>query len=111
MKPHQFLLAAALVIYALQPIVFSQTEGRPRMHSAGSEPDLKLPNGKSQQEEILKADHQKSLKDAAQLLELAEQLKIDLEKSEGRVLSVSTLKKTEEIEKLAKRIRSRLRRF
>lgn len=73
--------------------------------------DVKLPSGKSQAEEILKADHEKTLKDAAQLLKLAEELKGDLEKNDRHVLSISTLKKTEEIEKLAKRIRSRLRRF
>ncbi|HWB96697.1 MAG TPA: hypothetical protein VG672_08350 [Bryobacteraceae bacterium] len=73
--------------------------------------DVKLPSGKSQQEEILKADHARDLKDAAQLVELAEQLKQELEKNDRHVLSVSSLKKTEEIEKIAKRIRSRLRRF
>ena len=69
-----------------------------------------LPNGKSQQEEILKAEHEQNLKDAAQLVEMAGQLKEDLEKNDRHVLSVSTLKKTDEIEKLVKRIRSRLRR-
>lgn len=73
--------------------------------------DGHLPNGKSQQEEILKADHERDLKDATQLIELSEQLKQELEKNDRHVLSVSSLKKTEEIEKLAKRIRSRLRRF
>ena len=70
----------------------------------------RLPNGKTQQEEILKADHERDLKDAAQLIELAEGLKEELEKNDQHVLSLSSLKKTEEIEKLAKRIRSRLRR-
>ncbi|HKW97152.1 MAG TPA: hypothetical protein VJN43_05420 [Bryobacteraceae bacterium] len=73
--------------------------------------DVRLPNGKLQQEEILKADHEKSLKDAAQLIDLAEGLKAELEKNDTQVLSVSSLKKTEEIEKIAKRIRSRLKRF
>lgn len=73
--------------------------------------DGKLPNGKSQQEAILKADYEKSIKDAAQLIDLAESLKIDLEKNDAHVLSVASLKKTEEIEKIAKRIRSRLKRF
>ncbi len=63
------------------------------------------------QEEILKADFEKTLKDASELLDLAEQLKEELEKNDRHVLSVSTLKKTEEIEKLSKRIRSRLRRY
>lgn len=73
--------------------------------------DLKLPNGKSQMEEILKADHRQSLRDAATLVELAEALQKELEKNEHRVLSVSSIRKTEEIEKLAKKIRSRLRRY
>lgn len=73
--------------------------------------DVKLPNGKSQQEEILKADHQKTLRDSAALLELVESLKKELEKNEHHVLSISSIRKTEEIEKLAKRIRSRLRRY
>ena len=41
-----------------------------------------MPNGKSQKEEILKAEHQQNLKDAAELANLAEQLKADLEKNE-----------------------------
>lgn len=60
---------------------------------------------------MLKADHEKSIRDAAQLIELSEGLKQDLEKNDRHVLSIASLKKTEEIEKLAKRIRSRMRRY
>jgi len=73
--------------------------------------DVRLPNGKMQQDEILKADHERSIKDAAQLIELAEGLKRDLEKNETHVLSISSIKKTEDIEKIARRIRSRIKRF
>ena len=76
-----------------------------------TEPDFKLPSGKSQREEILRADHEKSLEDAAELMKLTEELKIELEKNERHVLAVSTLKKLETIEKLTRRIRSRLKRF
>ena len=69
----------------------------------------KLPNGKSQKEEILKAEYRQNLKDAAALADLAEQLKADLEKNDRYVLSMATLKKTDDIEKLARKIRSRLR--
>jgi hypothetical protein len=68
-----------------------------------------LPNGKSQREEILKSEHEQNLKDAAQLADLAQQLREDLEKNDRYVLSIATLKKTDEIEKLVKKIRSRLR--
>jgi len=70
----------------------------------------RLPDGRSQTEAILKADHEKMLKDAAELLRLAEDLKMELEKNDRHVVSVGMLKKTEEIEKLAKRIRNRLTR-
>ena len=101
-----FRQCAFLILLAAQA---SPQADRPRPDQA--EHDMRLPNGKSQREEILKADHQKSLQEAAQLVDLAESLKQDLEKNDRHVLSISSLKKTEEIEKLAKRIRSRLRRF
>jgi hypothetical protein len=72
---------------------------------------VRLPSGKNQTEEILKAEHEKSLKDVAEIIRLGEQLKADLEKNEHHILSVNALKKTEEIEKLAKHIRERIRRY
>ena len=96
-------LLAPLLALALQP----PRRDSPEPVTPGPT-DTRLPNGKSQQEEILKADYEKSIKDAAALIELAEQLKADLEKNDRHVLSISTLKKTEEIEKLAKKIRTRL---
>lgn len=73
--------------------------------------ETRLPDGKSQREAMLKAEHEKSLRDSAELLELAEELQEELEKNDRHIVSVSSLKKTEQIEKLAKRIRSRLKRF
>ena len=76
----------------------------------GEEPeDVRLPNGKLQRDEILKADFQKSLEDARALSKLADELKVALEKNDRYVLSIGTLKKTEEIERLARRIRDRLK--
>ena len=66
---------------------------------------------RKQIEEILKSDREKSIEDAAQMMKLSEELKAELEKNDKSVLSVSALRKAEEIEKLAKRIRGRLRRF
>ena len=71
--------------------------------------DVKLPNGKSQRDEILKAEHEENLKDAARLVELSQNLKADLEKSDTFVLSMGTIKKTDDIEKLVRKIRSRMR--
>ncbi len=101
---------AAAVLMLLAPLFSPAQKREPRFPDQGK-PDTRLPNGKLQQDEILKADHEKSVKDAAQLIELSESLKKDLEKDDSHVLSIGSLKKTEEIEKIAKRIRSRLKRF
>jgi hypothetical protein len=70
---------------------------------------VRLPSGKMQTDEILKAEHEQNIKDAARLTELAQQLQQDLEKNDYTVLSMSAMRKTEDIEKLAKKIRSRMR--
>ena len=101
--------AAVLILLAgVSVFAFQQGGGRGR-GGRGEEDDVLLPNGKSQKDEILKSEHLQNLKDAAELADLADQLKVDLEKNDRYVLSMATLKKTDDIEKLAKRIRSRLR--
>ena len=72
--------------------------------------DVMLPGGKSQKREILKADFEKSKNEAAELLDLAEQLKADLDKDDMYVFNLRTLKKAEEVEKLARRIKERMKR-
>jgi hypothetical protein len=95
--------------FALAIAIFAQTQIPPPHPRLGESEDIKLPSGKSQRDEILKAEHQKSLDDARELSKLADELKLDLEKNDRYVLSISTLKKTEEIEKLARKIRDRLK--
>jgi hypothetical protein len=100
-----FILAAALTLLAQQS---------PHDHTLPppeTPDDVRLPNGKLQREEILKSDYQKTLEDARALSKLADELKTDLEKSDYNVLSIGTLKKTDDIDRLAKRIHDRLRRF
>jgi len=71
--------------------------------------DVQLPSGKSQRDEILKAEREQNIKDAAQLVDLAQQLQVELEKNDRFVFSIATMKKTDDIEKLARKIRSRMR--
>jgi hypothetical protein len=87
-------------------LAFGQAGGTANPHG-----DIQLPNGKSQRAEILKAEREQNIKEAAQIVELAKDLQQELEKNESYVLSMASLKKTDEIEKLAKRIRGRLRHF
>ena len=105
--PFTLVLACALVLPAQIPPASQQPH--PGEVEPPAEEDVRLPNGKLQRDEILKAEYQKSLDDARQLSKLADDLKLDLEKNDRYVLSIATLKKTEEIEKLAKRIHDRLK--
>ena len=71
-------------------------------------PEIKIPDGKSQRDGMLKAEMTENRKEAAQLAELAQQLQSDLDKNSQYVFSLADLKKADEIEKLAHRIRTRM---
>ena len=106
----QFLrVAMALSLLAAGWVALGQSRGGG--NPVGPPGDVQLPNGKSQREEILKAERQQNIKEAAQIVDLAKELQQELEKNESYVLSMASLKKTDEIEKLAKRIRGRLRHY
>ena len=74
------------------------------------ETDVKLPNGKSQKDEIIRADYERNLRDAGDMARLAGEIKDDLEKGDRYLVSLKTLKKLDDVEKLTKDIRQRLRR-
>jgi hypothetical protein len=105
-------LTCRIVLLLCLALTVTAQQGPPERSLPPEPPeDVRLPNGKLQREEILKADYQKTLKDVRALSKLADELKVDLEKSDYNVLSVGTLKKTDDINRLAKRIHDRLRRF
>ncbi len=100
-------LAPAAVIARLLPAQNSQ-----QLPPNDSQPEeVRLPNGKKQQDEILKAEYEQNLRDAQDLVGLARSFEEDLEKDDRFVLSLSSLKKLDDMEKLTKRIRGRLKRF
>jgi hypothetical protein len=102
------ILTVALLLPAQQAQLPAQQRGA--IPDAAPE-EVRLPSGKLQREEILKYDYKKSLDDARALSKLADELKLDMEKNDYNVLSLATLKKVDEIDKLAKRIHDRLKRF
>jgi hypothetical protein len=72
--------------------------------------EVRLPNGKKQIDELLKSDRDKSIEDVKQLIAAAELLQKDLEQKDSQqLLNLNDIHRTEEIEKLAKRIRGRMR--
>jgi len=92
-------------------LIFAALLAWPQVRNRDPEEPIRLPDGRSQQEAILKEDHKRSLKDAEELARLSADLRAELEKNDRHVLALSTLKKLDEIEKIAKRIRSRYKRF
>ena len=96
--PACFLLLA-LVLLAQEP--------KPRIDDPST---VRLPDGKLQSEEILKAEHKRSIKDAGELVRLSQEVRRELEEHEHHVLSLGLLKKLDEIEKLSKKLRTRLKR-
>lgn len=72
--------------------------------------DVRLPNGKKQRDAILKADYEENVKDAQALVARSRQFQEELEKSDQYVLSLGLLKELDDIEKIVRRIRGRMRR-
>jgi hypothetical protein len=107
MKVRIAVMAMAVVIGG-----WADGQGRSQQRQDPSEDksDVRLPSGRKQADEIIRSEHQKNVEDAAELLKLTEDLKAELEKNDAFVLSLGAIKKTEDIEKVAKRIRARLKR-
>ena len=103
------LRRSALSLCLLPLSALGQADAEKDSRRSSEVGDIQLPNGKSQRDEILKAEHEQNLKDAARLADLADELRQTLEKEDRFVLSLNTIKKTEEIERLARKIRTRIR--
>jgi hypothetical protein len=95
------LAAGVLSAYQAGQTVVPPTE-------AGAD-NYHLPNGKLQRDVILKDDYDHNVRDARDLIDLTKSFELDLEKSDAYVLSLDLLKKLDEIEKITKRIRGRMR--
>jgi hypothetical protein len=64
--------------------------------------------GKTQKDAIAQSEHEKALKDAEELASLSNELRDDIKQIGNFAVPVPALKKTREIEKLARRLRSHL---
>jgi hypothetical protein len=79
----------------------------PRRRNNGDPEDPNPPGAPGAAKKAILEEHQKNIKkDIEKLFDLAQELKTEVDKTDATaVLSVAMLKKTEEIEKLAKQIR------
>jgi hypothetical protein len=67
--------------------------------------DTSQPISDKQKQRIVHANFEKSKSDAAALAAMAKELREELDKSNGSVLSLEVINRAEKIEKLAKKIR------
>ncbi len=83
----------------------------PSLGGQEKEAEPRMPDGSSRRLKILKSDAKKSKEDIEKLLALAHELRTAIERNEHHAVDLGALRKTEEIEKLAKRIRGRMKRM
>ena len=82
----------------------------PPRRTMDREPSFRLPpNRPSLSREMLRESFEKTQADTAHLYELATELKEEMEDATEDVLSVTVMKKAEEIEKLAEDIKNRMK--
>ncbi len=102
--------ALFLLVFAAS-LAFGQAFPRPTTEGGQPDQTLRGPDGKDRTQELLKADHKANLKDLETIRQLSGEIQSELEKHDRHVLSVGAIKKLNEMEKLTKRIRGRMRRF
>lgn len=97
------LLCVAIPCVAQLP---APTQGPPQR---GSDQEEKM--RREQEKRMNKQRHDDLKKDTDKLLDLATQLKDYVDKSNENVLSVDVVKKAEEIEKLARKVKDRMKAY
>ncbi len=76
--------------------------------AASAQRDTRLPNGKSRSMAIVKQDLEKSKRDIAKVVKLAEELQKEFEAGNEFVVNVQTVRNAEKIERLGRKIKNRL---
>lgn len=72
------------------------------------EKDDRLPNGKSRSILLAEEQHKRAIEEADELVKMAQDLRKQLGEASKYVVPLSAIRKTEDIEKLARKIRGRL---
>ena len=74
-------------------------------------PEALPPSSKSRTLAILQRDYERSKKDVAEIIKLAQELQAEIQRNEEFVVDVDSIRKAEKIEKLSKNIKNRFRRL
>lgn len=93
------------------PLLPAQSLPPDRITGDDDKREKRLPDGRSQTEAMLKEDHKRNLADLQKMKDLIGEVETDLEKNDRHVLSMANLRNLEELEKLSRRVRERMRRY
>ncbi len=88
---------------------FLRAQITPQITQGDDTADRRLPSGKLQTDVILKSDYDQNVKDARELTALSKSIELDFDKNDQNVLSLGLLKKLDDVEKITKRIRARMK--
>jgi len=81
----------------------------PRTADDNNPPYNLPPSGPSRNLKMMKESFEQTQKDTTELYDLAAELKEEVEKADENTLSISVIKKAETIEKLAEKIKNRMK--
>lgn len=73
--------------------------------------DKPFPVTPKQVQDILKADHEKNLKELEKMARLVEEVQAEARRNAHYIISLQSIKNLEQIEKLSKAIRDRMKRY
>ena len=82
---------------------------RPPLADSSHPSDGAPPNGPSRSLKLMKESFEQTQKDTTQLYDLATELKQEMDNANEDVLSLTVMKKAETIEKLAEKIKNRMK--
>ncbi len=101
-----FLLASWFAVAQTRPV-----PPPPRSNRIPPEVDrnMDIPTPLNSPAKLLKQQHEEVKKDMEKLSKLVEEIQEELEKAGENVLPLNSLKKLEEVERLARKVRSRLK--
>ena len=100
--PLLVLLGDRSLAQRMPPIISSSPQ------SSSSDQDMP-PKGPSRKLKMMKESFEQTQKDTAELYDLATQLKEEVEKADENTLSLDVIKKAEAVEKLAEKIKNRMK--
>jgi hypothetical protein len=90
-----------------------ETPGQSPTTVVGNSPNAEIQDqmAREQRARYLAETHSQAIADAKRLAQLARELEDELDRSDGLTLSASAMKKTDEIAKLAKSVKSKMRTY